>query len=137
MIRWSARARPLEPGALVAPRSVVPSLFARIGQIDDERLSRLRGVSTPDAWIIVGAAEDLPWVEGLIYLARDPEARSLYVPTYKRLEPSAALIERALGASRAPYALWGTCYASLAAARALDRDVLSEDARDARSEDAR
>jgi hypothetical protein len=135
-IQWTTRARPLVPEALHAPRAVVPSLCARLEAMDDAALSRLRGLSSPAGWIVLaGEAEvELPWVDGLTYLAREPEAPALWVPTYAALVPAAPLVARALTTKlgAGPWALWGAplVVVPLGAARALDRARLREAVRE-------
>lgn len=131
-IQWTPRARPLAPEALHAPRVVVPSLCARLEALDDAALARLRGLTSPAGWIVLaGDAEvELPWVDGLTYLAREPEAPVLWIPTYAALVPAPALVARALTAKlgAGPWALWGAplVVVPLGAARALDRARLRE-----------
>jgi hypothetical protein len=135
-IQWTTRARPLVPEALLSPPTAVPSLYARLAALDDEALARLRGLSSPAGWIVLAseAEVELPWVDGLTYLARDPEAPALWVPTYAALVPAAPLVARALTAKlgAGPWALWGTplVVVPLGAARTLDRARLREAAQE-------
>lgn len=59
-------------------------------------LARLRGVASTSVLVVLGEADDLPWVEGASYLGRDPIAPSLWLPTTRAPSVSAALLERAL-----------------------------------------
>lgn len=131
---WAPRVVPLVPAALVAVRGVIPALHARLAGADDDALGRLRGVCTDDVWIVLGEAEDLPWVDGLTYLGRDPEAPSLWLPTYLEVRPPAVLVERALRArlGGGPLALFGTPprLVGLGEARVLDRARMAEEARE-------
>jgi hypothetical protein len=93
-VDWRPRAVPLEPAAIVADAGVARALARRV--LDDGKLPRLTGVSA-DGWLVlIGEAEDLPWVDGVRYAGRDPRAPALFVPT--AIEPSVplTLFERAL-----------------------------------------
>ena len=46
--------------------------------------------------LLIGAAEELPWVDGVVYLGRDPEAPSLLLPTTLEPDVPAPLFERAI-----------------------------------------
>jgi hypothetical protein len=45
---------------------------------------------------LIGAAEDLPWVDGALYLGRDGAAPSLLLPTTLEPDVPAPLLERAV-----------------------------------------
>lgn len=132
-LRWVARETPLAPEALVAPRGAIARLHARLVEADDAALARLRGVATEEGWIVLGPQDALPWVDGLTYLARDPDAPSLWVPTYLSLSPAATLVERAIRGrfGAGPLALYGAPprVVALGGARVLDRARLAESAR--------
>lgn len=91
---------------------------------------------TDESWIVLGPTEALPWVDGLTYLARDPDAPSLWVPTYASLSPAAVLVERAIRArfGGGPFALHGSppALVSLSGARRLDRERVRAAAEEAR-----
>lgn len=95
-IQWRPRTRPLEPCAVVALGDVVGSLGLRLLARSDEALSKLEAVALDDGLVVLGAANDLPWAQGVIYLGRDPAAPALLLPT--NIEPPAhpALLERAI-----------------------------------------
>jgi len=93
---WGPRRAPLTPTGQLALGPVSRALGQRLLGADDEALARLRGVSASGLLIVLGALEDLPWVDGVIYLGRDPGAPALLLPT--NLEPKAPLplVEAAL-----------------------------------------
>ena len=95
-VAWRERDAPLAPAAVAARGSASRTLARRLLTLDDERLGRLRGVAGSGLLVLVGAADDLPWVDGVVYLGVDPRARALLLPT--TLEPDAPLplLERAL-----------------------------------------
>src|SRR5690349_16891045 len=92
---WRPRMYPLEPAAVVAQGEADRRLAARLLSLNDEGLSRLQGVSGTGLLLILGAADELPWVDGAIYLGRDPAAPALLLPT--NLEPNlpVSLLQRA------------------------------------------
>ncbi len=85
-ITWAARPQPLAPCGAWAEGDVVGRLVARLLAIRDADLERLEGVVAPGLVIVCGAADDLPWVDGVQYLGHHPDAPRLLVPT--REEPS-------------------------------------------------
>ena len=95
-IIWRPRASPLTPVAVAARGDVARALARRLLALDDDALSALRGVAGADVLLVAGT--DLPWVDGVLYLGRDPAAAALLLPT--ALEPSvpAHFLERALEA---------------------------------------
>ncbi len=134
LLRPELRRAPVE-GALqidgVAARGpAVRGLLARLLLEDDATLARLRGVASPQVAVVIGAADDLPWFEGAIYLRRLPDTPGLWLPTGVRPRPSGSVLLRAL--RRASPDASGPLVAlpdhrqivSLAQARPLARDRL-------------
>jgi hypothetical protein len=103
------RAEALVPVAAVAEKRAARALARRLLARDDAALARLAGLAAPGLLLVLGAADDLPWANGVQYLGRDPDAPALLLPT--TLAPAAplALVERALlaraGAASAPLAV--------------------------------
>lgn len=52
--------------------------------------------------VALGSAEDLPWVDGAVWLGRDPDAPTLFLPTVLALDPHPALVASALARHRPP-----------------------------------
>jgi hypothetical protein len=132
-LAWQPRAAPRAVTALVAEGPVAHSLRERLLRLPDAALAALRGVADERHVVLLGAPEVLPWVDGVLYLGRCPDAPTLSLPT--ALDPTLppGLLERALARRLAPlappYALWasrdGAALAcSLADARPLDRALL-------------
>lgn len=71
-------------------------LAEKLLSLSDEALSRLQGMSGAEVLLIVGAASCLPWVDGAVYLGRDPAAPGLLAPTNLEPELPIALLERAI-----------------------------------------
>jgi hypothetical protein len=133
-LAWRPRATPRPVAAVVAAGPVADTLRRRLLTLADAELTALRGVADASHLVVLGPPERLPWVDGLIYLGRCPDAPTLTLPT--ALDPGVApgLLERALAARLAPlpgpYAVWpardgGTVACSLADARPLDRARLA------------
>jgi MoxR-vWA-beta-propeller ternary system domain bpX5 len=103
------RREPLVPCAAAAEGAAAVRLAHRLLALDDEALARLSGVSAPDLLAVFGPEVALPWVEGIRYFGRDPEAPSLLLPTAVVLSVPAPLLERALlaaaGGSTPPLAV--------------------------------
>jgi len=111
-----------------AVRALAQRLLAR----DDEALSRLSGVASPGLLVVLGETVDLPWVDGAVYLGRDADAPSLFLPTSREPTAPLPLVERALLArartsgTSPPYAVLidPPLLASTQAARPIVRPVL-------------
>ncbi|MCY1055392.1 hypothetical protein [Nannocystis sp. SCPEA4] len=95
-ITWSPRPIPLAPAAVVASGPVATRLADRLLTFADDVLLRLRGVAGRDLLVLTGESADLPWLDGVDYLGRDPLAPGLYIPTTLEPAPAAPLLERAL-----------------------------------------
>jgi hypothetical protein len=100
-VTWRTRAVPLSPQAVAAAGPVAARLVDRLLTFTDDALTRLRGVAGRDLLVLTGESADLPWLDGVEYLGRDPLAPGLYIPTTLEPAPVAALLERALR-QRAP-----------------------------------
>jgi hypothetical protein len=129
-LAWRPRDAPRAVTALVAEGPVAEALRARLRALPDAALAALRGVGDAHHVVLLGAPADLPWVDGVRYLGRCPEAPGLTLPTAQDPTVPLGLLERALGPRLAPlsgpFALWptrdgGTVVCSLAEARPLDR----------------
>jgi hypothetical protein len=128
-LAWRPRATPRPVAGLVAAGPVAVALRRRLLALPDAGLAALRGVGDGAHLVVLGAPEALPWVDGVVYLGRCPDAPTLALPT--ALDPGVApgLLERALAAKlgppAGPWALWpdgdGAAVCSLAEARPLDR----------------
>ncbi len=81
-IRWTQRDDPLMPVGVAAVGDQAHALARRALRGDCTGLmDRLRAVATVDALLLLGCVSDLPWVEGAVYLGKDPKAGSLLIPT--------------------------------------------------------
>ena len=93
---WRVREPPIAPCAVLALGEVSRRLARRLLTLTRVHLARLRGVAGVDLLLVLGAAEDLPWVDGVGYLGVDPEAPRLLLPTTEAPELHPALLQRAL-----------------------------------------
>jgi len=98
MISISSRVREpaLVPCAALALNDAVPPLLARLLELDEARLSRLRAVHGNGFLLVQGTSSDLPWSDGLLYLGKDEAAPRLLLPTALAPNVPSPLFERAL-----------------------------------------
>ena len=95
-ISWTPRQIPLLPVAVAARGDAALRLARRLLLLDDESLTRLKGVAGDELIVIKGAEQDLPWVEGVQYLGIDSEAPALLLPTNYEASWPQPLLARAL-----------------------------------------
>jgi hypothetical protein len=102
-IVWLPRVEPLPPAAVAAVGAVAHALARRMLDESDEALAALRGVAGPGLLVVVGDAEALPWVDGVVYLGVDSRAKDMLMPTTAAPAIPVELVGRAL-AARFPHA---------------------------------
>ena len=90
---WIPREPPLPPVALYAEGEAAVRLARRLLA---DLPAGLSGVSAPDTLLLTGPADALPWVEGVRYLGRPPDAPALRLPTTRRPTIPEDLLQRAL-----------------------------------------
>ncbi|RKI03690.1 hypothetical protein [Corallococcus sp. AB038B] len=95
-VRWRPRALPLEPVAVAGVGPVALSLGHRASRAEDATLASWTGVAGPDVLVLLGVAASLPWVDGAVYLGRDPLAPALLLPCALEPDVAPSLLERAL-----------------------------------------
>lgn len=127
------RVKPLAPCAALGLGPAALALVERLLQLAPEQLERLRGVASPDAVVVLGLGDDLPWSEGIVYLGQEPEAPELLLPCVVAPSVPAPLLFGALklrfaGELRAPCAVWlePPLVISLAEAQTLNTARLTE-----------
>ncbi|TNE85597.1 MAG: hypothetical protein EP330_25075 [Deltaproteobacteria bacterium] len=91
--RWLVRDAPLAPLAAVATGEAAHRLARRLLAREDLRGLR---VAVADHLLLV-RGEDLPWVDGIRYLGRDPQAPRLLLPTTHTPPVHPSLLQSALG----------------------------------------
>lgn len=126
-ITWKLRNQPLAPEAVLATggaaRRLVRSLLTR----EPESLKSIAGVHAADAVFFAGV--DLPWSDGAVYLAKSPNAASLYLSTTYTPNVPADWLEQAVRTRfnlTGPFAIdsASNTILSLANLRPLDRQSL-------------
>lgn len=95
-LRWRVREPPLEPVAAAATGEAARALAERLLAMPDERLAALSGVAGTEVLVVTGERGDLPWVDGVQYLGRDPQAPGLLLPTTLSPAVPLPLVERAV-----------------------------------------
>lgn len=129
-LTWSARAEPLRVRAVAARGDAARALGRRVVALDDVALAALTAVAGDGLLIVLG--DELPWVDGAVYLGRDPDAPGLLLPTALTPSVPAAVLDHALArrleaaAAGAPLAVLPAPLAIAACgdARAIDRTRL-------------
>ena len=126
------RPQPLPPIAALALEASSFALAARLLELSDAHLQRLRGVAGRELLLVLGNAEDLPWCDGLTYLGREPTAPGLLLPCAETVDVAASLFLDALLSKHAARSLQPPLAVSfepklvlsVVAARQLDRDAI-------------
>ncbi len=123
---WRPVAAAAAPRAAVGHGVAATRLLARLAALPEDRRSALTATGTADWLVVIGASDDLPWVEGVRYAAPGAASPALWLPTH--VEPTAPpdLLWRALEArhGRGPLLLWN----EPAAVLPLDRQLPATDA---------
>src|SRR5580704_8142559 len=129
-ITFSPRADILDPVAVAGLGPAARALANRLLRLTDEQLRELRGAAGDNLLIVLGETSSLPWVDGVAYLGRDPDAPRLLVPTMVRPDLALDVFERTV--ARRTAALpgpWAVLLSppqlfSVAHAAAIERDRL-------------
>jgi hypothetical protein len=95
-ITFSPRHDVLEPAAVAGLGPIARRLAERLMLLSDSRLGRLRGCASVGIAVALGEAKDLPWVDGVTYLGRDPAAPRLLIPSMLRSNVAIDVFERAI-----------------------------------------
>lgn len=105
---WRPRAVAALPQAAVAWGDAARRLHRRLASLPTEQAARLQATANRDVLVVCGAAEDLPWVEGIEYAASDERAPGFWLSTSWEPDVPLDLLGQALSQafSRAPLLLW-------------------------------
>jgi hypothetical protein len=112
------RLEALPVAALLAHGPTAVELARRLLRKPAAELGRWSGVGAPGLLVLLG--EGLPWIDGVRYLGREPDAPSLLVPTTLAPDVPAPLVERRLVSegNRAPIVICDAPAVILSAAAA-------------------
>ncbi|ADO68611.1 hypothetical protein [Stigmatella aurantiaca] len=129
-VTWRPRLEPLAALAVVGVGPCALALARRALATDDRQLAAWGGVAGPGVLVLLGETQALPWVEGAVYLGRDPAAPSLLLPCTLTPDVAPALLERAVArhaAADAPLAVLPRSghLVPVGAARPVAREVLA------------
>jgi MoxR-vWA-beta-propeller ternary system domain bpX5 len=95
-LTWRPRCRPLAPIAAAAAGHASRALAARVLDRGDDALARLRGLAGAGVLVLIGEEDQLPWVDGVVYLGRDSLSPALLLPTSREPLLPPSLLERAV-----------------------------------------
>lgn len=129
-IAWRPRDTPLSPMAAAATGPTAIEIVKLLLELDDESLALLKGAAGPSEIILLGESQTLPWVDGVVYLGRDPAAPTFLLPTNLAPNTPLPLFEKAIRSQFAnlqtPLVVLPGCkiVSSVAAARNLDREAI-------------
>ena len=92
-VTFRPRREPLTPVAIAGLGPHARALRERLLRMPDEALARFTGVATPDAVVVLGPSNLLPWFDGALYLGAQG---ALLMPSWAEPDVHPALLERAL-----------------------------------------
>ena len=128
VLRWIHRSEALPPAGMVAAGPVTRRLLTRLSTLDAPALSRLSMLATRDMLVVLGSADELPWVNGARYCAPDPTVQTLWLPTNMAPLLPVDLVRRSASARAGdgPLLLWPApeMFLPLAGARSLTPALL-------------
>ncbi len=123
-VTWKPRDESLAIEAAIAHGEASQYLARRL--LAHDGIASLRAVAAEGLLVILG--DDLPWVDGIVYLGREASAPQMYLPTALAPSVAPALLARAVARQNpslaTPFAIVGTLIIYLAAALPLDRSRL-------------
>ena len=105
---WDTRAEATIPAGVVALGPVAKRLLVRLKAQADGQLDCLSIVAARNILVILGSADQLPWVDGVRYCAPDPVSPGLWLPTTDVSRISPDLLQSAMltKVKRMPVLLW-------------------------------
>jgi len=99
-VTFCRRVDPLDPVCAVGIGAVGRALAMRVRARLSHDGERVSGVVAGDIVLLMGETARLPWVDGVLYLGRDPRAPRLLLPT--QLRPSVPIDASRSRAPRVP-----------------------------------
>ncbi|MBI3229069.1 MAG: hypothetical protein HYZ45_02440 [Burkholderiales bacterium] len=108
--RWQARDEALTAAGMLAQGAKAHALLARLQQLASagNSLTQFRVLLWRDMLLLLGAADQLPWLDGARYCAPCPQAPALWLPTHLVPDMAGDLLQTALlaRAGTSPLLLW-------------------------------
>lgn len=94
---WGPEPEPPAPqGAAGVGRAAARALLAAIEALEPQRRGKLMLTANADVLVATGRADELPWCEGVLYIAPRDAAPALWLPTTQRPHLPLDLLQRAL-----------------------------------------
>ncbi|QWP79146.1 hypothetical protein J5226_12470 [Lysobacter sp. K5869] len=94
---WGPEPEPPAPqGAAGVGRAVSRALLAAVEALEPARRGKLMLTANADVLVATGPAAELPWCEGVLYIAPREPAPALWLPTTQRPQLPLDLLQRAL-----------------------------------------
>jgi hypothetical protein len=81
VLAWERRTQALTPAGMVTRGDVTQRLLAQLATASEAELANLSVVATRELMVLIGANDDLPWIDGARYCAPDPQVATLWLPT--------------------------------------------------------
>ena len=97
-VSWVARDAPLPARACLMRGPAASAAAVRLLSLSDSRLAALTACAADGLLVLLGDEAALPWVDGAVYLGRDPAAPGLLLPTNRVPAVPLDLFARALAA---------------------------------------
>ena len=98
VLAWERRPDALAAAGMVTTGDVTRRLLAQLRLASEEALARLAVVATRELLVLIGARDDLPWVDGARYCGPDPQVQTLWLPTTMAPVLAPDLVRRSAGA---------------------------------------
>ena len=96
-MRWVDEAEPPTPQGVVGQAALAHQLLDCLQQrLAQAPLPALRMAAGPNLLVLTGPVAQLPWLDGLQYIAPRAQAPALWLPCTRRPAPPLDLLERAL-----------------------------------------
>jgi hypothetical protein len=128
-IKWQNRFDSLKPLALIAFDDSAKRLREKLLSFDDEKLSNFQGVFAANLLFIKGESESLLWIDGGIYLGKDSNTSTIFLPTNLRPNVPIDLFEKSLlskFSGQVPFVAVGNKIIPIGKMMPISRKILGE-----------
>lgn len=93
---WSPRDNPLAPlGVAACSAALSTEMIIKLLKKEDSELAKLQCVAGSGVIFILADENDLPWLDGVVYLGQERNS-TIYIPTNLNVSVPLPLLERAL-----------------------------------------